>query len=243
MYGKFISAEARESFNTELQKMEDWLYDTFDATKLMYLDKLDELKTIGDPVVWRFKENERRPDWVEALRGTIKNYRKAAEEPGDNYGHIDAEKLKKVVDHCQEASAWLEDLVAQQEKLPHYQKPVVLSAEVEKRNQEVAKFCDKILREPKPAPKDEPKLSAAEVQAAKLRGEKPGKKAKKAKVQPAAAAEDDEAVEAAEAEAKENGTEAPEAEVEADAPAEEPAKSPPTEAESKDAAEDTDMVD
>lgn len=45
--------------------------------------KLDELKKLGDPVVFRFKEDEMREDWISAVKGTITNYSNAAKGPGD----------------------------------------------------------------------------------------------------------------------------------------------------------------
>merc|ERR1712187_841577 len=58
-YGEFISDADREPFNSELTKAEDWLYDTFDATKIQFIDKLSELKTTGDAVAWRCKGRTR----------------------------------------------------------------------------------------------------------------------------------------------------------------------------------------
>jgi hypothetical protein len=45
--------------------------------------KLDELKKLGDPVVFRFKEDEMREDWISAVKGTITNYSNAAKGPAD----------------------------------------------------------------------------------------------------------------------------------------------------------------
>ncbi|CAE7812218.1 MSI3, partial [Symbiodinium sp. CCMP2456] len=36
-YGAFISSAEREKFDSDLLKAEDWLYDTFDATKVQYI--------------------------------------------------------------------------------------------------------------------------------------------------------------------------------------------------------------
>merc|ERR1712113_692581 len=51
-YGAFISQADREKFESDLMKAEDWLYDFEGATKAQYIEKLDELKTHGDAVVW-----------------------------------------------------------------------------------------------------------------------------------------------------------------------------------------------
>merc|ERR1712048_768 len=61
-YGEFISDADREKFSSDLLKAEDWLYDTPDATKVQFVDKLTELKTTGDQVAWRFKENAAAQD-------------------------------------------------------------------------------------------------------------------------------------------------------------------------------------
>merc|ERR1712096_361341 len=94
-YAAFISSADKEKFNTDLQKAEDWLYDTEDATKIMYVDMLAELKVVGDPVVWRLKEDGLRGEWIAAVSGTVVNFRAAAENPGEKYGHIAPEKLGK----------------------------------------------------------------------------------------------------------------------------------------------------
>jgi len=157
-YGEFISGADREKFTAELTKAEDWLYDTFEGTKTQYVEKLNELKQTGDAVAWRFKEFGMRPDWINAVTGTIANYRAAAENPGEKYGHIASEKLCEIVSSCTELEKWLADLRAKQERVPKHERPVLICADMEKKNHELAKRADEILKEPKPAPpKEEPK--------------------------------------------------------------------------------------
>mmetsp|Transcript_17328 Transcript_17328/g.35801 ORF Transcript_17328/g.35801 Transcript_17328/m.35801 type:complete len:851 (+) Transcript_17328:77-2629(+) len=159
-WGAFIAEADREKFSSQLTSMEDWLYDAEEPTKLDYIDKLEELKKVGDPVVWRFKENEIRAEWVTALTGTVTNYKTAAESPGDKYGHISADKLASIAKECDAASKWLTDLKATQDSLPKYEKPVLICADIEKKNQELAKFADEILKEPKPKAAESPKKEA-----------------------------------------------------------------------------------
>merc|ERR1712060_515243 len=160
-YGAFITNADRDAFASSLTTAEDWLYDTEDATKVMYIDKLMELKKMGDPVVWRFKEDQIRAEWITALSGTISNYKMAAESPGEKYDHISPDKLAKIVSECDSASQWLSDLQAKQALLQKSDKPVLICADMEKKNQELAKMADEILKEPKPKapepPKEEPK--------------------------------------------------------------------------------------
>jgi len=159
-YGPFLSGKDREQFSSELTQAEDWLYDHPDATKIEYIDKLDELKSTGDTVVWRFKEAGMRDDWIKAVQGTVDNYRNAASSPGDKYGHIAPEKLAKIVGACNDLEKWLRDMQAKQDAMPKHEKPVLICADMEKRNQELARVADEILREPRPpAPKAEKKES------------------------------------------------------------------------------------
>jgi len=154
-YGDFIASADREAFGSELMKAEDWLYDNFDATKTMYIDKLDELKKTGDAVAWRCKESGMRAEWIQAVTGTITNYRSAAANPGDKFGHIAPEKLAKIASGCEELEKWLVETRAKQEAAPKHESPVLLCADMEKRSQELATMADEILKEPKPAPPKE----------------------------------------------------------------------------------------
>jgi molecular chaperone DnaK (HSP70) len=158
MYGAFVTDADRDKMNGDLMTCEDWLYDNPEATKTQFVEKLDELKKAGDPIVWRYNEDSVRPEWINAVSGTITNYRDAAANSGEKYGHIAADKLEKIVKSCNDLQTWLDDLRAKQDTLPKTEKPVLLCADMEKKNQEMAKMADEILKEPKPAPpKPEPK--------------------------------------------------------------------------------------
>merc|ERR1711933_648573 len=166
-YGSYISQPDREKFESDLMKAEDWLYDNDGASKAQYIEKLDELKGLGDPVVWRFKEGGMRPEWVEALLGTIRNYKAVAETPAEKYGHISPDKLGKIVAKCSELETWLSDMMAKQDQIPKTERPVLICADMEKENQELAKFADAILKEPKSAPPKETKKEEKPTEAPK----------------------------------------------------------------------------
>eukprot|EP00408_Alexandrium_pacificum_P001191 CAMPEP_0171231772 /NCGR_PEP_ID=MMETSP0790-20130122/40069_1 /TAXON_ID=2925 /ORGANISM="Alexandrium catenella, Strain OF101" /LENGTH=834 /DNA_ID=CAMNT_0011697995 /DNA_START=73 /DNA_END=2577 /DNA_ORIENTATION=+ len=156
-YGEYIASADRDGFMSQLTSAEDWLYDKENPTKVMYVDKLDELKKIGEPVLWRYKESGIRAEWVSALSGTISNYKSAASDPGEKYGHISPDKLSKIMKECDTASKWLEETQAKQAAMAKSEKPALLCADMEKKNQELAKFADDILKEPKPKPAKEEK--------------------------------------------------------------------------------------
>merc|ERR1711959_704237 len=140
----------------------------------MGVEKLQELKVMGDPVQWRFNEDGMRNEWVQAVAGTIQNYKQAVDNPGDKYGHIAPEKLAKVTHSCDELQKWLNEMTEKQAKLTKSDKPALLCAEMEKKNQELAKTADEILKEPKPAPPKEEKKDDAPKDE-KKEGEEPKK--------------------------------------------------------------------
>jgi len=162
-YGPFISGADRETFSKALTAAEDWLYDNPDATTAQYVEKVEELKCTGDPVVWRFKEAGMRSDWIASVHGTVRNYRAAAEHPGDKYGHIANEKLSKIMAACAELEKWLNDMKSKQEAMPSHEKPTLICADMEKKNQELAKMADGILREPRPPPPPKPETKEEEA--------------------------------------------------------------------------------
>ena len=61
-WSEYIEDAARDSFLSELNGTEDWLYgEGEDAPKSAYIEKLVSLKKIGDPVALKYNESEERP--------------------------------------------------------------------------------------------------------------------------------------------------------------------------------------
>merc|ERR1712203_494293 len=81
----------------------------------------------------------------------------AAENPGEKYGHISPDKLASIVKECDDVSKWLTDLQAKQATLQKHDQPVLICVDMEKKNQDLAKMADVILKEPKPKPPEPPK--------------------------------------------------------------------------------------
>lgn len=156
-YGAYVSQQDRDQFNKDLSTTEEWLWDNPDSTKVQYIDKLEELQNTGSAIVWRHREDGQREDWITAVNGTILNYRAAAENPGDRYSHIAPEKLAKITAACNDLENWLAEKKAAQSNLPKSVKPVLICADMEKRNSDLAKAADEVLKEPKPAPPKEEK--------------------------------------------------------------------------------------
>ena len=77
MYEKHITDDVRQQFSSLLTETEDWLYeDGEDEAKSVYVDKLAELKKVGQPVVDRYQAHTALPPALEELGTSLLHYRK-----------------------------------------------------------------------------------------------------------------------------------------------------------------------
>jgi heat shock protein 4 len=171
-YTAFVQASEKESLLAGLQEAEDWLYseEGEDATKSAYVQKLDALKGTGDPIVLRWKESEERPKAAAQLREEINTYLTMAQSGDEKYSHISDEDKNKVVstseqrwtmvadpsaqiEKCATTQQWLDDRMARQAEKPKNVNPVITSAEMLKRRDEVVYTCAAIMNRPRPKPK------------------------------------------------------------------------------------------
>ena len=81
----YITEADKELFKGVLTSTEDWLYeDGEDQPKKVYVEKLAELKKLGDPVVTREQEWRERPPAFEELVKKIVHYEKILQKYADN---------------------------------------------------------------------------------------------------------------------------------------------------------------
>ncbi|VDC07564.1 unnamed protein product [Peniophora sp. CBMAI 1063] len=153
-YAPFVQPAEKEKLLAELAKEEDWLYseDGEDATKSAYVQRLDALKALGDPIVARWREHEERPRAAARLRETIGQYHTEASSGAEKYSHIDAKDLTAIVEKCATVQQWLEDQSVRQSEKPKNVDPILTSAEIEKRRDEIIYHATPILSKPKPKP-------------------------------------------------------------------------------------------
>ncbi|XP_019455356.1 PREDICTED: heat shock 70 kDa protein 15-like isoform X3 [Lupinus angustifolius] len=151
-YEEFVTAPEKEGFIAKLQEVEDWLYeDGEDETKGVYVAKLEELKKQGDPVEERYKEYTERGTVIDQFIYCINSYREAALSTDPKFDHIDINEKQKVLTECVEAENWLREKKQQQDSLPKYANPVLLSADIRKKAEAVDRFSKPIMTKPKPA--------------------------------------------------------------------------------------------
>ncbi|CAH1776947.1 unnamed protein product [Owenia fusiformis] len=167
LYGpleQYISEADKEKFTAMLSQTEDWLYDEGeDCNKQVYLDKLTELKKIGDPVVRRNYEAQCRPAAFDELGRSLQIIRKALDlyaNKDEKYDHIDQKDMDKVSKALQEKSAWFEKQMNLQSKKALTEDPLVLTQQIRNERQALETICNPILSKPKPKvepPKEEKK--------------------------------------------------------------------------------------
>jgi len=154
------AAEAdKGSFTARLSATEDWLYDEGDEErKSVYVEKLAELRLVGDPIEARFAEAEGREASAAALTSRCKYFIGLAASMEEKHAHIVSEERDKVRAECEGALAWLAEKLSMQASNPKHLDPVVTKEDMAKKEQTVERFCSGIMNKPKPLPpKEEPK--------------------------------------------------------------------------------------
>lgn len=156
-YASYVVAQEKEQLLALLTRAEEWLYseEGEDATKSAYTEKLDSLKILGDPIVFRWQEHQELPRTAALLRDAINQYMSQATSGEERYSHIEPEKLQSVVEKVATIQKWLEDQLARQAEKPKSQPPVFTTEEIKKRREELVYFATPILTKPKPKPAPE----------------------------------------------------------------------------------------
>lgn len=126
-WSEYATEEDKAAFLKKLNEMEDWLYseEGDEASKGVYVEKLNGLKAMGDPIRHRFLEHEERPRTEKQLREYINSVLVSATAGDDRYAHISKEDLDKVVKEAQAKLHWLNDAVAKANEQPKHQDPPV----------------------------------------------------------------------------------------------------------------------
>uniref|UniRef100_A0A671PJL0 Heat shock 70 kDa protein 4-like n=1 Tax=Sinocyclocheilus anshuiensis TaxID=1608454 RepID=A0A671PJL0_9TELE len=130
----FVS-EAVNSFSLKLEDTENWLYEEGeDQQKQVYIDKLVELKKLGEPIQNRYTEAEERPKALDELVRQIHQYTKVVEAykaKDELYDHLDELEMMKVEKQVNETMTWMNNKKNLQSKQSLSQDPVVKAQEIQ----------------------------------------------------------------------------------------------------------------
>ncbi|KAF0693931.1 Aste57867_15151 [Aphanomyces stellatus] len=157
-FADFVSSADKESFETKLNDMEDWLYsdEGFDSTKSVYQTKLDELRSFSKPIEVRHLDHQERPVAQGELKAVIEEYKKLANSNDDAYSHWTDEDCNKLRQASTDAESWLFDQLAAQANAPLTAAPVVTADQIRHKLVETRALALPIITKPKPLPKVEP---------------------------------------------------------------------------------------
>lgn len=162
VYEKFVNEDDRNSFILKLEDTENWLYeDGEDQSKQVYIDKITDLKNLGQPIQTRYQEFEDRPKAFEELGKQIQLYMKvinAFKNKEEAYDHLDAADMEKVEKSTNEAMEWMNNKMNLQMKQNLTVDPVVKTKEIQAKTKELTSTCNPIVSKPKPKvepPKEE----------------------------------------------------------------------------------------
>ncbi|XP_068571811.1 heat shock 70 kDa protein 4a [Cebidichthys violaceus] len=159
---KFVNEADRDTFSLKLEDTENWLYeDGEDQQKQVYIDKLAELKKLGQPICERYMEAEERPKAFEELGRLIQMYMKIIEAykaKDELYDHLDELEVTRVEKQAKDAMIWMNGKMNQQNNQDLTVEPVVKVGEIQAKIKELYSACNPVVSKPKPKvepPKEE----------------------------------------------------------------------------------------
>lgn len=150
----FVTQQEKAKFVSLLENIENWLYeDGDDQPKEVYVEKLVNMRKIGDPICERYQEAQERPVAFDDFGRSLLHARKfcdlyAAKDP--KYDHIDAADAEKVSKALNEKQAWYEKQLNSQNKRPLTEPPVVFAVQIRSEKDAFERIVLPIMNKPKP---------------------------------------------------------------------------------------------
>ncbi|XP_075668105.1 heat shock 70 kDa protein 16-like isoform X1 [Castanea sativa] len=139
-YRSFASDQEREGISRSLQQTEEWLYDDGDdETENAYTSKLEGLKKLVDPIDNRYKDEEARAQATRDLLKSVVDYRMSVNS-------IPPEDREMIINECNKAEQWLREKSQLQDSMPKNTDPVLWSADIKSRKEDLDMSCKHILR-------------------------------------------------------------------------------------------------
>lgn len=146
-YWSFANDSEREEISIKLQQTEDWLYeDGMDESENVYIEKLEDLKKLVDPIENRHKDEAARVLATRDLLNCITDYRKAVES-------LSSIKKDAVIDECNKVERWLQEKSQQQDSLPKDVDPIVWSSEIKRKEEALEATCKYMIKSNASAPR------------------------------------------------------------------------------------------
>ncbi|XP_068186473.1 hypoxia up-regulated protein 1 isoform X1 [Antennarius striatus] len=134
-YQLVVSEEEKEQISSRLREVSEWMdEDGYAAPTQQLREKLSQLRSLCRDMFFRVEERRRWPDRLAALDSMLNTssffLRSARLIPEDDqiFTEVEMNVLEKVIN---ETMVWKNDTVAEQEKRPPTERPVLLSKDIE----------------------------------------------------------------------------------------------------------------
>ena len=142
----------------QLQETENWLYgEGEDTLKSVYNEKLENLKSLVEPVKRRHQQYTMYPELVREIENTLVWAEGLANSTDAQYEHIPQEDRQPILQKAQECRDWVTKSISAIESLNRTQEPTVPTDDFVKLNIQMREFTEQIMNKPKPAPPKEEK--------------------------------------------------------------------------------------
>lgn len=151
---KYVNENDRNSLFNHLDNMEKWLYEEGeDCNRQIYVDKLNLLKNLGEPIKTRRLEFQLHPAALEELASVLQLTRKAVDQyraGDDRYSHLAESDIEKVEHSIEQAYKWLEEKRVVLAGTPCTQNPPITVSQIRQEKQTFENTVNPVLTKPKP---------------------------------------------------------------------------------------------
>jgi len=147
----FLKAADKEALSKALQSTEEWLYDAIGSAKSVFVQKLKELQTLGEPAENRFSESIGRDEGVKSLNLSLAEWRHIAATSED----VDPQNRSQVLKRADEIEAWLHKELSDSKTRPLYEDSKLTAKLIKDTQAEFVESAKKGLAK-KPVPVPEP---------------------------------------------------------------------------------------
>uniref|UniRef100_A0A7N0T8T2 Heat shock 70 kDa protein 17 n=1 Tax=Kalanchoe fedtschenkoi TaxID=63787 RepID=A0A7N0T8T2_KALFE len=159
-----LTIEERQSFTKKLEEVQEWLYmDGEDANVTDFQQRLDVLKSIGDPIFFRLSELSARPAAFEHARKFYNELDQIVQDWESKKSWLPLHRIEEVTNAAKKVKRWLEENEAAQKKASLFSNPEFTSEEVYEKILDLQDKVASVNKIPKPKPKiEKPKLNDTE---------------------------------------------------------------------------------
>lgn len=157
-YKEFSHEEELKKIKKLLSENEEWLYtDGEDSSRGDYNKRKNSLLESTKPIKERFNIYQQRLDSIKELKQQSLFIIEETKSKDEKYSHISEEEKLMIRENCFKIETWLDEQIALQNELYHWDKPILLSEQIKQKKLKLFEDYLKTMNKPKPEPVKEKK--------------------------------------------------------------------------------------